>query len=246
MANLMRTMLALLSGMFLFGCAHTVEYDLTDADRASGQKINQLVEVKKFADAIPKRTSDTVVIGGETWRINPQRGYTGGDIAYSVSSMVARHLDHSGLFRGTIYKGGFDEDSIPTGAPLILTGTVAEYSVMGRVNRGAELKETASGFFGLTGMAVRAVANIDEETEWRVKITLKNIQLKQARTGQILWRDTLSLSRRCVGADYEAAGTQAVYNHVDACLKDLVSEMVRRMDKKIAPRPTKRHSVSAQ
>ncbi|MEK7854805.1 MAG: hypothetical protein AAB288_01860, partial [Acidobacteriota bacterium] len=43
------------------GCAHTVEYDLSQQDKVSGKKISQVVEVKKFMDSIPKRTEGVVV-----------------------------------------------------------------------------------------------------------------------------------------------------------------------------------------
>ncbi len=225
------------------GCAHTVEYDLTEQDRAFARKINKVVEVKHFTDKTPRRSEAVVKIDGERWRTNPARGYTDANLSYSVSSMVARHLDHSGLFRDVVYKGGFEEaDTLPTGAPLVLTGTITEYSILGRVNRGAELKETVAGFFGWMGRAAGAVANLGEETELRVKITLKDVQLKEVRTGRVLWKDTISLYRKYAEADYETAGARAVYDNADDCLRDAVNELIRRMARKLEHPPA--HSTA--
>ena len=230
-----KTLLLTTALLLLSGCAHTVEYDLSDQDRVLDRKMNKVVEVKKFADKIPSRKDGVVKIDGEYWRTNPKRGYTEADVAYSVSSMVARHLDHSGIFRGVIFKGGFEETATPPSeAPLALTGTIAEYSVMGRVNRGAELKDTASGFFGWMGQAAGAVANVGEETELRVKITFKDVTLREIRSGRVLWRDSITLCRRYQGADYEESGSRAVYDVADRCLKDIVSEIVRRLDRKLS------------
>jgi len=217
--------------LLLSGCAHTVEYELEPTDRVMGRRINKVVEVKKFTDNIPKRTADTVKIGGETWRTNPQRGYTAADVAYSVSGMYARHLEQSGLFRNVIYKGNHEGPATsPAEAQLQLSGTITEYSVRGRVNPGAELKSTVGGFFGLTGRVAAAVANLDEETVIMVKITLKDVTLRETKTGRVLWKDSITMTRR-YDADFEEAGARAVYDNADDCLKEAVAELIVRMSR---------------
>jgi hypothetical protein len=223
--------------LLLCGCAHTVEYDLEPTDRVMGRRINKVVEVKKFADKIPKRTADTIKLNGETWRTNPQRGYTAADLAYSVSGMYSKHLEQSGLFRNVIYKG--NDEGLPTSpaeAQLMLTGTITEYSVRGRVNPGAEMKSTVGKFFGLTGRVASVIANLDEETVILVKITLKDVTLRETKTGRVLWKDSITVTKR-YDADYEEAGARAVYDNADDCLKEAIAELIQRMNRRLEKKP---------
>ena len=216
------------------GCAHTVEYDLSQQDKVSGKKISQVVEVKKFMDSIPKRTEGVVVIDGEDWRTNPQRGYKNEDVAGSVTTMVARHLGHSDLFTGVVCKEAKEKPKKDPGEPsLILTGTITEYSVFGKVN---ELGETTSGvasMFGLAGALAGLAANSDENTELRVKVELKNLELKDVKTGKVLWRDYIAVNKH-ITEDFEAAHPQAVYNYADEGLKEAVDQMIKRMSAQLA------------
>jgi hypothetical protein len=219
----------------LFGsCTHTVEYPLTVHDKVTRQKISRVVEVKKFEDKVPLRRDAVVDIDGEPWRTNPIRGYTGQDVAASVSPMIAQHLDHSGLFKKVIYRGA-DRAAATTHAreaQLILDGKITKYTVMGRINQPAEMKSTASSFFGLTGRVAGLIANLGENTEIRVTVELSDVKLKDARTGRVLWTDSVVVTKK-YKADYEAAHARAVYDEADACLKQAVSELIRRMSKKV-------------
>lgn len=237
----MRAALLLCSALLLLsGCAHTVEYDLKENEQIGSRKFNKVVEVKKFADKIPYVRSHVVMIDGQKWRTNPERGYTQGDLAYSLSDMIARHLDKTGMFRNVIYKGGFEETpTSPKEAQWMLTGVISEYSVMGKVNVEAETKATVAGFFGTPGRVAGAIANSYEDTEIRIRITLSNVTLKDVRTGKILWRDTIT-GTRLSNADFEAAGAGPVYDPPDELLKEIVSELFRRMDKKLEKAPARK------
>ena len=234
----MHTALFLVSTLLLLsGCAHTVEYDLTANDRVRGRRISKVVEVKKFEDKIPLNKARVVRIDGQTWRTNPERGYTEGDLAFSLTGMVAKHLEQSGLFRNVIYKGGFeDSGSWSNESQWVLTGVIAEYSVLGKVNKKAETKARVAGLLGTPGRVIGAVANLNEETEIRVKITLQDVTLKDVKSGRILWKDSITCTNR-YHDDFEAAAAGPVYDPADVALKAAVSELIQRMARKLEKSP---------
>ncbi len=119
-------------GLLLQSCAHEIYYTLTDSDRWTGAYIPRSVKVDTFEDKAPKDENINVAIAGETWRINGREGYAKGEIAGGVSKMVAKHLEHSGVFQdvyGPTESGRSD---------LILDGEIYDYNAMGRARMGAE------------------------------------------------------------------------------------------------------------
>src|SRR5664279_2791784 len=125
------SMLAL-SAFLCSGCAHTVQYKLTEADRWPGAPIDKTVRVQVFGDLTTPPTQKTFQDGDYTYRTNYREGYKNKEVADGVTQMLVKHLRYSGLFRNVVPAS----DSQP--ADYELSGTIKEYYGQGRINRGAE------------------------------------------------------------------------------------------------------------
>jgi len=69
-----------------------------------------------------------------TWRTNYRDKYKDKEIDNGVTAMVIKHLRLSGLFKDVI------EQNSQRHADMELSGTIAEYTTQGRINKGAEIR----------------------------------------------------------------------------------------------------------
>lgn len=214
--------IALLVAVSGVGCAHSIQYKLTSADRWSGVIIEKTVVVKTFKDdTVPPAQAETHE-GAYTWRHNVRDGYKDKEIAHGVTAMIAQHLSYSGLFKQVRFEE--DEDR----ADLVLTGTITEYSVSARVNKGAETTMNASAGFGAIGALLAAAVTAREQTEIICDVKLLYLELRDRLSGQIVWQDAIEV-RRDFSAYFTQAAQGVLYRHADDCLKEVVAEMIGRI-----------------
>jgi hypothetical protein len=222
------------------GCAHSVNYKLTEADRWSGAKIEKVVRVQTFVDQTPDpemierpAMSDlhrpatlvearTLQEGDYTWRLNYRSRYSNKEIANGVTKMIVKHLKHAGIFRDVV------DSSSNVPADCELTGNITAFHAEGRVNKGAEGAVAAGSGFGLIGVLATHGATAGQKTEIRADIELRDVSLTDITQHQPLWIDTITISTNFV-APFEAASEPMVFVHTDNCLKQAVTEMMQRL-----------------
>lgn len=217
----MKLALLLIVSLLTFsGCTHTVNYKLTEQDRWTGSKINQTVAVGIFADKTAPETKKVVEIDKDSWRTNYRSRYSSSNLIAGVSAMIARQLAHSGLFADVV--------SRPTStADCVLSGTLVEYSSLGRVNSGAETTVAVASGFGLIGGIVGATSTAGAETEIRVSVRMDDLKLT-GKSGEVLWRDSINVQTNFT-THFQAAKEGAIFIHADNALKTAVGEMIHRI-----------------
>jgi hypothetical protein len=205
------------------GCAHTVQYKLTDADQWQGAKIDKTLRVDTFRDESSPVTQKTFVKDVYTYRTNYRDGYKNKEIAAGVTQMVVKHLQASRLFRNVI------DASSNLPADYELSATITEYYGQGRVNKGAEGAElTGAALFGLAGALVTIGATSGQKTEIQADVDLQSIKLRPASSTDVVWQSSISISTN-FGAHFSEADTPMVFFHPDHCLKIAVTELIRQM-----------------
>lgn len=215
------------------GCAHTVNYKLTQSERWPEAKLDKTLAVTTFADDTVPQEAKTIQVDVYTWRTNYRSRYKNKEIADAVSAMIAKHLKHSGLFKDVSYgQGGGSAD-------LELSGTISEYVAKGRVNKGAEDTVVAAAGFGLVGALLGFAATSGQKTEIHAAVALEDVTLKDLSTGQILFRDSIRSETNFV-ARFTAADEPAVFRHADECLKQAVGQLITKLADRLqhpAPAP---------
>lgn len=203
------------------GCSHTVSYKLTEQDRWTGPKIDKVLRVVPLEDRTSAPTNRVVHTDGGKWRTNYRKGYANGELAPGVSAMIAKHLAHSGLFKKVVHGDGQPGD-------WELTGSLADYSAMGRIHATAEGIQAGTAGFGLIGALVGSASTWKMETEVRAAVKLEQLKLIDTVTQAPLWTGTIGLSTN-YPASFNAAGEMVVFHHSDALLKQAVSELIRTL-----------------
>lgn len=217
----MKLALLLIISIFTFcGCTHTVNYKLTEKDRWTGAKINQTVAVEIFADKTTPETKKVVEIEKDSWRTNYRSRYSDSNLVAGVSAMITKHLAHSGLFTDVSSRSASATD-------CVLSGTLVEYSSMGRVNSGAETTEAVAGGFGLIGAVVGAASTSGAETEIRVSVRMDDLKLT-GKSGEVFWRDSINVQTNFT-THFHAATENSIFVHADTALKTAVAEMIHRI-----------------
>jgi hypothetical protein len=204
------------------GCAHTINYKTTDKDRWRGTRSDKIAAVQKFEDQAPAFTNDSVQIDRREWTVNFRDRYKDKEIANGVSLMIATHLDQSGLFKKVVF-GSSSE------AEYELGGTISKYSAMGRMNKGAyygTLTASVLGSFLGCGIAMLATSGVDEPMQ--AEVELRDVHLKDLKTGQVVWRDTINVSTN-YNAFWLEADIGATCQRADECLRRAVNEMIQRL-----------------
>ena len=201
------------------GCSHTVSYKLTEKDRWTGPKIDKVLRVVPLEDRTSASTNRVIHADGGKWRTNYRKGYPNGELAPGVSAMIAKHLAHSGLFKKVVYGGEQAGD-------LELTGSLQEYSAMGRIHATAEGIQAGTAGFGLVGALVGSASTWKMETEVRAAVKLEQLKLIDTATQAPLWTGSIGLSTN-YPASFQAAGEMVVFHHSDALLKQAVSELIQ-------------------
>lgn len=233
-------------GLLTVGCSHTVKYKLTDADRWTGAKIDKVIRVQTFVDQTPppammdrpaqpdlhkpatRIAARTVIEDGRTWRINYRDGYKNHEIATGVTHMLARHLQHAGLFKNVI-------EGADAPADYELTGTITTYRAAGEPSVGAETAVmVGAGAGGLLGALVTAGATAGMKSEIRAAVELRAVALTDLQQTKPVWTDTISVSTNFT-AHWQQADVPVVFHHADACLKQAVAELIQRLA--AIPRP---------
>lgn len=221
------------------GCAHTVNYKLTDAERWTGNTIDKVVRVETFLDQTPPPVKQekeiiegdlhpvikiidqrTIKQDGATWRINYRDGYANQEIAKAVTLMLIKHLKHAGLFRDVV------DASNGRLAEYELSGTIKTYHAQGRVNSGAETGFILGGMVAGAPMAAGFTAG--QETEIRVTIELTDLRLADLSRAQPVWQDSIVINTN-FPVHWMAADQDLMFNHPDHCLKQAVTELIRRL-----------------
>ena len=246
----MRTLLALCLVWLCVGCAHTVNYKLTDADRWSGEKLDKVLRVQQFVDQTPppemteraarpdlhqpasQVASRSRQEGDYTWRINYRDGYANKEIANGVTKMIVKHLKYTGLFRDVT------EGSSSKPADYELTGSISLYHAEGRVNKGAETAVAVGSGFGLIGVLTTYGATAKEKTTIHADVELRDLSVTDSVQHQPLWNDTVSVSTN-FDAPFEAASEPIVFTHADNCLKQAVTELIQRLAARLSKEPVK-------
>lgn len=201
------------------GCSHTVGYKLTKEDLWRGPKIDKVLRVVPLEDRTSAPTNRVVQTDGGKWRTNFRKGYANGELAPGVSAMIAKHLAHSGLFKKVVYGDGQAGD-------WELTGSLHDYSAMGRIHSTAEGIQAGTAGFGLIGALAGAATTWKMETEIRAAVKLEQLRLVDTATQSPLWTGSVALSTN-YPASFQAAGEMVVFHHSDALLKQAVSELIR-------------------
>ena len=213
----------LLSTLLVVGCAHTVQYKLTDGDHWRGVPVDAVVRVRTLADETVPAAGNTIEEAPYTWRTNYRDKYKGKEIANGVTEMVIKHLRYSGLFKDVI-----DERS-QRPADMELSGSIGEYAARGRVNKGAENTVMTGAILGsLIGVGLTSVATANEKTEIRATVTLRDLTLRDTVSTNIPWQDSITVSTNFT-AHWSAADEEAVFQYPDNCLKSAVGELIHRL-----------------
>jgi hypothetical protein len=216
-----RKLLTFLLPIMLTGCMHTVGYKLTESDRWTGPKIQGVLCVQPITDSTvygiadwkPQHTTNGV------WTVNSRGGYNHPNLTGEVTAMVSKHLAYSGLFTKV--------QSSDTNADYILSGTLAEFRVNGRVNRKAEVIMEASAGFGAIGALIGAGATSDMKSEVKTSVKLDKLQIA-GKAGQVLWQDSIGVDHDD-NVSFAYAEGPAMYEFPDKALKEAVGLLIQRL-----------------
>ena len=216
----MKKLLILLPLLLAVGCAHTVQYKLTKGDRWPGSPVDAVLRVTTLADQTVPTMEKTVEEPPYTWRTNYRDKYKNKEIDNGVTAMVINHLRQSGLFKDVI------EQNSQRHADMELSGTIAEYTARGRVNKGAENAVMTGAVLGsLIGVGITSAATANEKTEIHATVTLGDLTLRDTASTNVLWHDTITVSTNFT-AHWSAADEDAVFQYPDDCLKSAVGELI--------------------
>jgi hypothetical protein len=209
------------------GCAHTVQYKLTEADRWKGEPIDAVLKVQTLNDKTVPVTEKEFKSEGYTWRTNFRDGYKDKEIVHGVTRMVVEQLRYSHLFKDVV------DESSSSNADYILSGNIDEYLAQGRANIGAETGVIAGSVVGsFVGMGIAMIATSGEKSEVHAEVTLGDLQLQDASTTNLVWQNTINEGTNFVG-HWLAGDTAKVFDHADNCLKTAVSELIRQLAEKL-------------
>lgn len=203
------------------GCTHTVNYKLTENDRWTGPQIDKVIRVMPLTDATTPPTNKVLRIGNAEWRTNYRQGYKNEALAAEVSAMLTRHLTHSGLFKEVIC-------SNEQPCQLELTGTLKDYSAMGRIHSTAEGIQAGTAGFGLIGALIGSAATANMDTEIRTAVKLEDLKLVDTATQTTVWTGSICLSTN-FPEHFQAASQMAVFHYADALLKSAVAELIEKV-----------------
>jgi len=117
--------------------------------------------------------------------------------------MIAKHLAYSGLFKQVVYGAGQRCD-------WELSGTLKDYTAMGRIHSTAEGIQAGTAGFGLIGALIGAAATAKMETEIRASVKLEDLKLVDAATQSPIWTGSICVSTN-FPANFQAAGERAVF-----------------------------------
>ncbi len=210
----------LLLTLLAVGCAHTVQYKLTDSDRWHGSPVDSVLRVNLLADQTTPTTETTIEKPPYTWRTNYRSGYRDKEIANAVTEMVIAHLRYSGLFKDVV------NQSSPMHADLELNGSIADFTAQARVNRGAEDGVMISAILGsVVGVLITSAAVAHQKSEIRATVGLDDLTLRDAGSTNVFWHDTITVSTN-FNASWTEADEDAVFKHADNCLKAAVAQLV--------------------
>ena len=215
---MMRCWCLLILPLFVSGCLHTVNYNLTKGDRWNGPKINGVVRVQPITDQtvfdLAKWRPE--YSGTDVWRNNYRGGYNSTNLTDEVTAMIVRHLAYSGLFTKVV-------SGTKSNADYVLSGALTDYQTHGRVTRNAEVVDdiprTALFGSGFGWLATGPVVN----TEIKTSVKLNELKLTD-KADKSLWHDSIVIS-------YDITGTfpESLYVYPDRSLKEAVNEMIHRL-----------------
>jgi hypothetical protein len=209
--------------LVMTGCAHSVNYKLTEQDRWRGARLDKVVRVQTFQDQSTPVTAATFKDGAYLYRTNYRAKYANKQIADGVTAMVIKHLQHAGIFRNVVPASS----SVP--ADYELTATITQYYAQGRVNTDAETTAMIAGSGGgLLGALLSEGLTAGDKTEIQANVEFRPVTLTAIGDGTTVWSDTVNVATNFT-ASWRAASEPVIFQHADNCLKDAVAELIRRL-----------------
>ncbi len=140
--------------------------------------------------------------------------------------MVAKHLDHSGLFKKVVVGTNVQKSD------LLLRGDISDYSSMAKINSTAEGITAGTAGFGLIGAIVGSATTSGSKTEVKSSVELGNVELRRSNPSTLIWSGTVVSSTNFV-AHWRNAEERVVFAHADESLKRVVSELVHKLGKSL-------------
>ncbi|MFO1477238.1 MAG: hypothetical protein U1F98_11365 [Verrucomicrobiota bacterium] len=247
-----RSLTVFLLPILLAGCAHKINYPLTEQDRWTGPTIQKVLVVRPFKDETVAITNSVEYTVRSEWHTNHNSGMTPKTKPdWNVPSTNVVHREISDEWR-TNYRGGYDNKDLglAVGAMVAkhlahsglfnrvefgtnatgdytLTGTLTEYSVRALANETAEGIKAGTAGFGLLGAVVGSVSTSGMTSQVRVMVKIDNLTLA-TREGEAVWQNNLVLTNNFT-AHYTAADPIMVFQHPDDGLKTLVTGLIREL-----------------
>ena len=219
------------------GCTHTVKYKLTEEDRWIGPKTDQVLCLVPLIDKTSTNTERRLSVGSDVWRTNHRGRYENKEIAKGVTAMVAKHLDHSRLFKKVVVGTNVQESD------LLLRGDISDYSSMAKINSTAEGITAGTAGFGLIGAIVGSATTSGSKTEVKSRVELGNVELRRSNPSTLIWSGTV-VSSTNFAAHWRNAEEPVVFAHADDSLKRAVSELVRKLGKSLTSTNSQGASLS--
>jgi hypothetical protein len=213
-------LLVVVGSVLLAGCAHKLDYKLTEKDRWAGPKISGALYVKPFVDQTVAIIDKEERIDGKKWRTNYRKGYSDTNLSATVTAMITKHIAYSGLFSEGIC--GSDKN-----ADWILSGKLTEFNAHAQVNEKAENIQAVSAGFGLLGALVGGATTSKMTSDIKTRVELDDISLND-NAGKAIWLNSIVITNS-VAANFNAASQYAVFNYPDENLKEAVTEMIQRI-----------------
>ncbi len=213
-----------LSVLLCASCAHQINYDLTEADKWTGQTVSKSVFVDDFIDDAPKDEKINIRMGKELYRINARQGYPGnGDLSAPVSTMIGRHLEHSDLFENVYYS----ENPVPIGVTpdYTLSGTIYDYHGLGKMNAKAEFAViTAATVANLPGALGAMALTKSSTSEVQSSVRLNDVALKAGQKN--VWEKESIHSKTKRVAHFLEGDNKGVFILADEELRKVTNEMI--------------------
>lgn len=227
-------LLAIALGSALSACTHTIEYPLLEADKQVGGSVGGVLKVEKLVDDAPGTETVRVRVGDHDWRTNARSGYRDEDLSAGVSSAVARHFEHSGLFERVIY-----HDEPCDAADYRLSGRIYDYSSMGQVNGKAEKIVHYGTMLGsLPGAAATLVYTARRKSDVSAHVELRDVKIEEQRSGRITWWWESISKREDDRVHFLKADTKPVYKRADRLLGKAVGEMIGDIGESVGAQPS--------
>tara|TARA_R110002096_G_scaffold173997_17_gene349673 strand:- start:2671 stop:3363 length:693 start_codon:yes stop_codon:yes gene_type:complete len=220
-------LLLLAATLGLSSCVHQVGYPLMQSDKVSGTKRGTTLRVELLRDLAPRDQRINVRVGSQHWRVTGREGYREGEIAGEVTRAVTKHLRHSGVFAQVL---GPNQSGH---ADYVLSGSIADFNASGQVQPDAERALLIGSIASTPGAAAAGIATKNRRTQVSSVAHLKDLKIRDARTGQVVW-SRQEIVKRSVeqNAHFLQADAAVLYRRADWELRRAVNEMAQDINRR--------------